>query len=121
MARIDEEVSYDGAKERIERLGLSPLINEIRTAFAGFDLRVKEAVDANGGAAVRKMIDAAFQSIGDGPRELLGTLIGASAMPQTAPPCASELKFRFRPEAICWLSILFISPPPFAKAASMRA
>lgn len=62
MPRIVEEVYYNGARERIERLGLAPLINEIQTIVSGFELLVFEAVDANGGAAVRKLIDARFQA-----------------------------------------------------------
>jgi hypothetical protein len=61
MPRIVEELYYDGARERIERLGLRPLIGELRTIVTAFELRVKESVDANGGAAVRKLIDARFE------------------------------------------------------------
>jgi hypothetical protein len=60
MPRIVEEVYYDGAKERIERLGLTPLLDEIKTLVSGFELLVEESVDANGGAAVRKLIDRRF-------------------------------------------------------------
>lgn len=60
MPRIVEEQYYDGARERIERLGLSPLLGELRDILAGFNLEVKEERDANGGAAVRRLIDARF-------------------------------------------------------------
>lgn len=49
----------------IERLGLTPLIEEIERILTGFDLRVKESKDANGGAAVRKLIDPRFQQSSD--------------------------------------------------------
>jgi hypothetical protein len=62
MPRIVEEHYYDGARERIGRLGLEPLFSEIKLLVTGFQLFVKEAVDANGGAAVRKLIDARFES-----------------------------------------------------------
>jgi hypothetical protein len=61
MPRIVEELYYDGARERVERLGLGALLDEIKTIVTAFDLRVKESVDANGGAAVRKLIDARFE------------------------------------------------------------
>lgn len=61
MPRIHEEKAYNGALERIERLGLSVLLDEVRQILTGFRLLVKEETDANGGAAVRKMIDARFE------------------------------------------------------------
>ena len=61
MPTIVEEVYYDGARQRIDRLGLNSLLDEIKSIATGFELRVKEVVDANGGAAVRKLIDARFE------------------------------------------------------------
>lgn len=61
MPKIVEEKVYNGALERAERLGLAPLLGEIRTILTEFELRVKESKDANGGAAVRKRIDDQFQ------------------------------------------------------------
>ena len=61
MPRISEEVFYDGAKEKIERLGLGPLLEEVRSIVTGFSLHVKEEKDANGGAAVRKLLDVQFE------------------------------------------------------------
>ena len=61
MPNIVEEKSYNGALERVNRLSLGALVDEVRSIVTGFDLRVKESRDANGGAAVRKLIDAQFQ------------------------------------------------------------
>jgi hypothetical protein len=61
MPRIVEEIYYDGARERVERLGLAALLDEIKTIASDFKLLVREEVDANGGAAVRKLIDGAFE------------------------------------------------------------
>ena len=61
MPRIVEEKSCNGAQERVNRLGLGALVAEVRTIITGFDLRVQESRDANGGAAVRRMIDARFK------------------------------------------------------------
>jgi hypothetical protein len=61
VPRITEEKAYDGALERIKRLGLTPLVDEVRGILEGFTLLVKEEKDANGGAVVRKQVDARFQ------------------------------------------------------------
>jgi hypothetical protein len=61
VPHIHEEQPYNGALERINRLGLSPLLDELRHILTGFILRVSEEKDANGGAAVRRMIDARFR------------------------------------------------------------
>ncbi len=60
MPKIVEEQHYDGARERIARLGLGPLLQELRGILTGFPLQVKEERDANGGAAVRRLIDSRF-------------------------------------------------------------
>lgn len=72
MPTIVEEVSYDGANERIERLGLAPLLNEIRTIITGYSLLVKEQRDANGGAHVRKLLDARFHAVGGWVKKVTG-------------------------------------------------
>jgi hypothetical protein len=51
VARIVEEHAYNGASERVQRLGLTMLLNELRVILAGFDLPVEERRDANGAAA----------------------------------------------------------------------
>ena len=61
MPRISEEAFYGGAKERIERLGLGNLLDEIRRILSGFRLEVLEQKDKNGGAEVRARLDARFE------------------------------------------------------------
>ncbi len=61
MPRITSEKAYNGAMERIRRLGLAPLFDQVRNLLTSFSLLVKEERDANGGAAVRKMIDVQFE------------------------------------------------------------
>jgi hypothetical protein len=61
MPKITEELFCNGAEERIRRLGMMRLLEDIRVIVTGFRLRVKEEKDANGGAAVRKLIDARFE------------------------------------------------------------
>src|SRR3989442_11921130 len=58
--KIFEEKFYNGAQDRLNRLGLNPLMDEIRGIVTGFPLLVKEATDANGGAAVRTLLDQRF-------------------------------------------------------------
>ena len=60
VPKIFEEKFYNGAQDRLNRLGLNPLMDEIRGIVTGFPLLVKEATDANGGAAVRKLLDQRF-------------------------------------------------------------
>jgi hypothetical protein len=72
MPTIVEQVYYDGASERIARLGLTPLIEEVKTIVSDFELLVFEAVDANGGAAVRKLIDARFHAVGGWTKKTTG-------------------------------------------------
>lgn len=64
MPRLTEELHYNGSREKIARLGLSVLVDEVKSIATGFDLRIKEQKDANGGAAVRKLIDAQFEKAG---------------------------------------------------------
>jgi hypothetical protein len=61
LPTITEETSYNGAEERVTRLGLGPMLDDVRRILTGFELRVKEQKDANGGAAVRKLLDARFE------------------------------------------------------------
>jgi len=64
MPQIVEEVYYDGVRERIGRLGLTPLVDEIKCALTGFQLLVKEQVHANNRAAVRMLLHAQFDRLG---------------------------------------------------------
>ena len=64
MPRIVEQESYGGAERRITRLGLATLWKELEEILTGFDLRVKEEKDANGGAAVRRILDQRLKQTG---------------------------------------------------------
>jgi hypothetical protein len=72
MPKITSEAVYNGALERINRLGLDPLMDQVRSILTGFDLLVKEERDTNGGAAVRKMIDAQFEEAGGWTKKQTG-------------------------------------------------
>lgn len=60
MPFIASQRSFDGAEERISRLGLEPLWKELISIVTEFDLRVEERRDANGGAAIRSLLDERF-------------------------------------------------------------
>jgi len=72
--RLVEEVYYNGAREKIGRLGLSNLLNQLKGALAATSLRVLEEKDSNGGAAVRKLIDAALDGIGGWDKTTTGDI-----------------------------------------------
>lgn len=62
MPKITERTYFDGTNEKLDRLGLRPIWNELEEILTGFTLQVLEKVDANGGAAVRELIDPRFAS-----------------------------------------------------------
>lgn len=72
MPKIVERKSYNGAEEKIERLGLRPLWNELERILTGFQLLVEERRDANGGAVVREMLDRQFQDAGGWTKQQAG-------------------------------------------------
>lgn len=57
-----EEIAYDGFYEKTKRLGLSEVLEETRKILSGFELRVLEKKDSNGGAALRELIDKRFSA-----------------------------------------------------------
>jgi len=63
MPRISGTAQFDGATERIARLGLQPLWQELEEILTGFELLVEESRDANGGAAIRKFLDKRFREV----------------------------------------------------------
>ena len=65
MTRIVKEEYFDGSKQKIERLGLWPLINEIKSAITSFKLEIKKEIHANGSATLRELIDKALRDVGD--------------------------------------------------------
>lgn len=72
MPTITEEFPYNGAGEKILRLGLCHLLEEVKSIVIGFELLVKEQKDSNGGAAVRKMIDLQFEKARDWTKKQTG-------------------------------------------------
>jgi hypothetical protein len=62
VPKITDEVPFGGALEKVVRLGLAPLYDEVKAIIEGFTLLVKEKKNANGGKAVRVMLDAQFET-----------------------------------------------------------
>ena len=62
MPKIVDRKSYNGAEEKIDRLGLRPLWSELERILSGFQLLLEERRDANGGAVVREMLDQQFEN-----------------------------------------------------------
>lgn len=63
MPRITERRSYNGFDQRVLRLGLQPLLDEVDAAISGFTLLIREARHANGTKWIRETIDNQFQSL----------------------------------------------------------
>lgn len=59
--KITDIIYYDGARERITKLGLSTLYLELLDILLDTKVFLLEEKDANGGAAVRKLIDQSFE------------------------------------------------------------
>jgi len=74
MPKIAEIVFYDGAEEKVRRLGLNGLFEEIKEAVTAFRLIVKPECDANSGGVLRKMIDAQFRAIAGWTRKTAGDI-----------------------------------------------
>lgn len=60
MPKLANPVAYDGVLKKIERLGLADLVDEVREVLTSFRLEVLEERHANGAAAVRELVDKAF-------------------------------------------------------------
>ena len=61
MPKVIQGKSFDGAEERARRLGLAPLLAELKGILTDFELLVEERKDSNGGAAIRYMVDERFR------------------------------------------------------------
>jgi hypothetical protein len=64
MPKIADLKFFNGTNEKLDRLGLRSLWQELETLLTRFELLVVEARDSNGGAAVRVLIDDRFRTAG---------------------------------------------------------
>lgn len=74
MPRIADRRSYNGADEKIGRLGLKPLWDELESVLTRFDLRVQEERDTNGGAVIRELVDERFRNVGGWSKVQVGSV-----------------------------------------------
>ena len=74
MPRIAEEVFYNGAEIKVERLGLAGLLEEIRKIVTEFPLLVLEQRNANGAAILRQMLDEQFRKYGGWTKTTTGDI-----------------------------------------------
>ncbi|HYU31230.1 MAG TPA: hypothetical protein VEW48_03645 [Thermoanaerobaculia bacterium] len=63
MPTVQETLFFNGAEQRIVRLGLQPLWDELETVLRGFELRIEERRDTNSAAEVRALFDKEFQKL----------------------------------------------------------
>jgi len=61
MPKISDRKFFDGALERVDRLGLRPMWTELEAILSRFELLVEERRDANGAAEIRSIIDGRFR------------------------------------------------------------
>lgn len=78
VPKIVERTFYNGAEQRITRLGLTSLWRELEEIITGFELRVEERTDANGAKEARKLFDARFTAAGGWAKQQTGGGCGAT-------------------------------------------
>lgn len=64
MARILDQVYYGGARERVERLGLAPLLSEIVAVIESIPIFVPDKNNGTDRSTIRELIDAEFVAAG---------------------------------------------------------
>ncbi len=70
--KITEIRFYGGSRERITKLGLADLFIELQEILLTTPVYILEEKDANGGAEVRKLIDASFEARDDWVKKTTG-------------------------------------------------
>lgn len=63
---------YDGARDKVSRLGLSILFLELQSAILDTELLIDESRDANSGAVVREHLDSALAGLGGWQKKATG-------------------------------------------------
>jgi hypothetical protein len=59
--KIRKQILYDGAKERVRRLKLGSLLDEVRKIIRTTKVRLEERKHANSGGALRRLLDKGFE------------------------------------------------------------
>jgi restriction endonuclease BglII len=64
MPKIAQRTFFNGTEEKLTRLGLRGIWDQLESVLTAFQLQVLEQKDSNGGAAVRELLDARFRNVG---------------------------------------------------------
>jgi hypothetical protein len=64
MPKIADRTFFNGTNQKLDRLGLRKLWEDLEALLTSFELLVVEARNSNGGAAVRVMFDDRFRTVG---------------------------------------------------------
>lgn len=72
--KIKNFKSYNGARDKINRLGLRPLVSELLRLIRGTRIFLLEKKDANGGKEVRVALDGAFTEKGGWEKNVVGDI-----------------------------------------------
>lgn len=65
MAKINSIQPYDGAENKIRRLGLQPLVDEVTQLVKSTSILVNEEIQSNSGAVIRELLDQTFEQATD--------------------------------------------------------
>jgi hypothetical protein len=84
MAKINSVKLYDGAENKMRRLGLGPLVDEVKALIESTPIAVREkkregSKSFNGAAAIRELLDATFVASKTWEPKRRGMWIGANA------------------------------------------
>jgi len=63
MPNLAERMFFGGAEEKLDRLGLKGIWNELENVLTGFQARLNNDGDTDLGSALRKIIDSRFRSL----------------------------------------------------------
>jgi hypothetical protein len=72
MPTITDRKFFDGAEQRIARLGLTAIWQELGIVLTDYPLRVREEKHANGAAAIAALVDERFEARGGWQRKRSG-------------------------------------------------
>src|ERR1035438_2362578 len=69
MGKLNSITAYDGAETKMRRLGLGPLVEEVKNLVKSTSILLKErrregSTSFNGAAAIRQLLDDAFHKTG---------------------------------------------------------
>jgi hypothetical protein len=111
MPKIVDEKPFDGATQKVERLGLQPLVAEVKSILTGFQLLLDETKHANSGEALRVLIDAEFEKAGGWTQKVTGDIdwVKCKIVDGTKVCIGVEVQVSIRSDLITGTSFIFRS------------